>query len=47
MPCTAKKEEIRRPQMFRNGKRDVDAVLTTREFARLLKQRGIGFNFMS
>jgi NADH-quinone oxidoreductase subunit G/NADP-reducing hydrogenase subunit HndD len=41
MPCTAKKFEAERPEMGRNGVRDVDAVLTTRELARLIRQRGI------
>jgi NADH-quinone oxidoreductase subunit G/NADP-reducing hydrogenase subunit HndD len=38
MPCTAKKFEASRPEMGRNGMQDVDAVITTRELARLLKQ---------
>jgi NADH-quinone oxidoreductase subunit G/NADP-reducing hydrogenase subunit HndD len=37
MPCTAKKFEAGRPEMEVDGIRDVDAVLTTREVARLLK----------
>lgn len=41
MPCTAKKEEAKRPEMKRNGVPDVDVVLTTREFARLLKREGL------
>jgi iron-only hydrogenase group A len=41
MPCTAKKFEARRPEMLRDGMPDVDAVLTTRELAKLLRQRGI------
>eukprot|EP01105_Mastigella_eilhardi_P001514 TRINITY_DN11815_c0_g1_i1.p1 TRINITY_DN11815_c0_g1~~TRINITY_DN11815_c0_g1_i1.p1 ORF type:complete len:1178 (-),score=254.25 TRINITY_DN11815_c0_g1_i1:998-4531(-) len=42
MPCTAKKEEIVRPQLRRkDAPADVDAVLTTREFARLLQKRSI------
>ncbi len=41
MPCTAKKFEAARPEMGRNGVRDVDAVLTTRELARLLKQHNL------
>lgn len=40
MPCTAKKEEAQRPEMKRSGVPDVDVVLTTREFARLLKREG-------
>lgn len=43
MPCTAKKYEIDRPQMMTDGMKDVDAVLTTRELARMIKQSGIDF----
>ncbi len=41
MPCSAKKFEIERPEMKKNGIKDVDAVLTTREAARLLKKFGV------
>jgi iron-only hydrogenase group A len=41
MPCTAKKFESARPEMNASGFRDVDYVLTTREFARMLKEVGI------
>jgi len=41
MPCTAKKFEADRPEMSRNGIPDIDAVLTTRELARLIKQYGV------
>lgn len=41
MPCTAKKEEAKRPEFYRNGRPDVDVVLTTRECARLLKREGV------
>jgi len=41
MPCVAKKFEAARPEMERDGVPDVDAVLTTRELAGLLRQRGI------
>lgn len=41
MPCIAKKEEAKRPEFTHNGRSDVDVVLTTREFARLLKREGI------
>jgi ferredoxin hydrogenase gamma subunit len=41
MPCTAKKEEAGRPEFSRRGASDVDVVLTTREFARLLKREGL------
>lgn len=43
MPCTAKKYEIQRPEMGREGMADVDAVLTTRELARMIKSAGIDF----
>ena len=43
MPCTAKKFEIIRPEMGRESYRDVDANLTTRELARMLKQASIDF----
>jgi len=44
MPCTAKKFEISRDEnMFASGFADVDLVLTTREFARLIKAAGIDF----
>ncbi len=44
MPCTAKKDEKERDQMQKNGIKDVDAVLTTRELARMIKRAGILFN---
>ncbi len=44
MPCIAKKFESHRPEMEVDGLRDVDYVLTTREFARLVKRQGIDFN---
>ncbi|OPX29439.1 MAG: ferredoxin [Candidatus Omnitrophica bacterium 4484_171] len=43
MPCTAKKFEARRPEMKDSGIQDVDAVLTTREAARMIKEAGIDF----
>ncbi len=43
MPCTAKKFEITRPEMFNNGMADVDAVITTRELGRMIKDAGIDF----
>lgn len=43
MPCVAKKAEARRPEMGRDGYRDVDIVLTTRELARLIRHKGIPF----
>jgi NADH-quinone oxidoreductase subunit G/NADP-reducing hydrogenase subunit HndD len=44
MPCTAKKFEAARPEMNASGHRDVDAVLTTRELSRMLKQSGINWS---
>ncbi|MBQ8831333.1 MAG: iron hydrogenase small subunit [Oscillospiraceae bacterium] len=44
MPCTAKKYEKTREQLVTEGLADVDAVLTTRELARLIKRSGINFN---
>lgn len=41
MPCVAKKFESQREEMKVNGLRDVDAVITTREAARMMKQAGI------
>jgi NADP-reducing hydrogenase subunit HndD len=43
MPCTAKKYESQRPEMYASGERDVDVVLTTRELGRMIKQAGIDF----
>ncbi|MDD5066190.1 MAG: NADH-dependent [FeFe] hydrogenase, group A6 [bacterium] len=43
MPCTAKKYEITRPEMEHKGLRNVDAVLTTRELAKMIKDAGIYF----
>lgn len=44
MPCTAKKFEKGRPDQSAAGVPDIDAVLTTRELARLIKRSGIMFN---
>ncbi|HPF36120.1 MAG TPA: [FeFe] hydrogenase, group A [Candidatus Krumholzibacteria bacterium] len=41
MPCTAKKFEAARPEMLRGDLNDVDAVLTTRELASLMRRRGL------
>lgn len=44
MPCTAKKYEKERPEnASKDGLKDVDCVLTTRELARLIKRSGIDF----
>lgn len=48
MPCTAKKYEAQRPEMsVDNDVQDVDAVLTTRELGRMLKQAGVDFDSMT
>ena len=44
MPCTAKKDEILRPESFTNGKQDVDYVLTTTEVVRMIRKSGIVFD---
>ncbi len=43
MPCTSKKLEASRPEHSTSGGQDVDASLTTRELARMIKQAGIDF----
>jgi iron-only hydrogenase group A len=43
MPCTAKKFECDREEMVVDGLKDVDAVITTRELAKMIKQAGINF----
>lgn len=43
MPCTAKKFEVTRPEMMNDGLPNVDAVLTTRELARMIRESGIDF----
>ncbi len=43
MPCIAKKFEAQREEMEVDGLRDVDAVITTRELARMIKQRDLDF----
>ncbi len=44
MPCTAKKFEKEREQEKVDGIPDVDAVITTRELARMIKRSGMLFN---
>ncbi|MBR6411454.1 MAG: [Clostridia bacterium] len=44
MPCVAKKFEKEREQEKVNGIPDVDAVLTTRELARMIRRSGMLFN---
>lgn len=46
MPCTAKKYEKERPGQGHDGINDVDAVLTTRELARIIKRSGIDWKHL-
>jgi len=43
MPCTAKKGEAARPEFARDGRPDVDLVLTTQEIINMIKESGIRF----
>lgn len=44
MPCTAKKFEAKRPEFKKDGKVDVDHVLTTQELGRMIEECGLRFN---
>lgn len=44
MPCTAKKREASRPEFISSGYEDVDAVITTRELAQMIRDAGIDFD---
>ncbi|MDD2389400.1 MAG: [FeFe] hydrogenase, group A [Desulfobacterales bacterium] len=44
MPCIAKKFEGLRPEIADSGYRDIDATITTRELAYMIKKSGIDFN---
>lgn len=46
MPCVAKKAEAKRDEMKVAGRYDVDAVITTREAARMMKEAGIDLRYM-
>ncbi|MFW6223440.1 MAG: [Fe-Fe] hydrogenase large subunit C-terminal domain-containing protein [Spirochaetota bacterium] len=43
MPCTAKKYEVQRPELSRDGQPYVDHVLTTAELGRMIQEAGIRF----
>ena len=43
MPCSAKKFEAGRPEFAIDGVRDVDAVITTQELARMIRAYGLTF----
>lgn len=44
MPCTAKKYEAKRDELKLDGKDPVDAVITTQELIRMIKEIGIAFD---
>ena len=44
MPCIAKKYEGLRPELADSGFQDIDATITTRELAYMIKTAGINFN---
>ncbi len=41
MPCTAKKGEAARPEYEKDGRRDVDLVVTTQELSLMLQEAGL------
>jgi NADH-quinone oxidoreductase subunit G len=43
MPCIAKKYEVVRPELTHEGEKNVDLVITTREFADMILEAGIDF----
>ncbi len=43
MPCVAKKAEAAREELNKEGLADVDYVMTTREFSRMIKEAAIDF----
>ena len=47
MPCTTKKFEAGRPELSGAGISDVDTVLTTRQFAQLIRTFGIQFESLA
>ncbi|HPT85313.1 MAG TPA: [FeFe] hydrogenase, group A [Bacillota bacterium] len=44
MPCTAKKYEAQRPEFVSGGVPNVDAVITTQELIRMIKEAGVIFD---
>ncbi len=46
MPCTAKKFEVAREALSKDGMQDVDISITTRELARMIDRAGLKFNFL-
>lgn len=47
MPCTAKKYECKRPELYRNGRPDTDYVITTQELGKMIKSAGIDFKSLT
>ena len=47
MPCLAKKFEAGRPELAHDGMPDIDAVLTTRELARMIRKHGIDMSTLA
>lgn len=47
MPCTAKKYEAQKPEMTHKGLAEIDTVLTSREFNRLIRLHGIDLEHLS
>ncbi len=47
MPCTAKKYEAAQEKFAVNGIKDIDIVLTTQEFARMIEEAGLQFNSLT
>lgn len=43
MPCTAKKFEAKMPKFSKDGRAEVDHVLTTQELARMIEEAGLRF----
>ena len=41
MPCTAKKFEAKQPKFAKDGRPEVDHVLTTQELAHMIEEAGI------
>ncbi len=46
MPCLAKKYEAKRSELSRDELPNVDAVISTREFARMIREAGINFTHL-
>lgn len=46
MPCTAKKSEILRDNLKRDGKQNIDYILTTEELITMIKRAGIQFDML-